>query len=228
MASWGLPAVGENRFSSDHPSRSALVGLLAAALGIRREEAQNQAALGRSVRLAVRQLTPGRLIRDFHTVQVPKRDKKARYATRKDELEGPSDRLNTIISRRDYRCDGLWVVGVTITEQSQWSLEDLKSALRAPRFTLYLGRKSCPLAAPLAPVVVQTDGLKEALCTDFPLFDEGQRRWLAVEGVSDYFWEIEAVDMEPQETRYPEDDVLSRDRWQFRQRAEYHARIKEV
>ena len=43
MASWGDIAVGELRPTFDHPSRSAIVGLLAAALGIRRDE-EEQAA----------------------------------------------------------------------------------------------------------------------------------------------------------------------------------------
>ncbi|WP_295540003.1 CRISPR-associated protein Cas5, partial [Thiolapillus sp.] len=38
LASWGGQAVGQERPSDDHPGRSALLGLLAAALGIRREE----------------------------------------------------------------------------------------------------------------------------------------------------------------------------------------------
>ena len=32
LASWGAPAVGETRPSSDHPGRAALLGLLASAL----------------------------------------------------------------------------------------------------------------------------------------------------------------------------------------------------
>jgi CRISPR system Cascade subunit CasD len=38
MASWGVDAPGEVRHSHELPSRSALLGLLAAALGIRRDE----------------------------------------------------------------------------------------------------------------------------------------------------------------------------------------------
>ncbi len=40
MASWGVDAPGEVRHSHELPSRSALLGLLLAALGIRREEEQ--------------------------------------------------------------------------------------------------------------------------------------------------------------------------------------------
>ncbi|WP_148862250.1 type I-E CRISPR-associated protein Cas5/CasD [Marinobacter fonticola] len=227
MASWGTPAVGEQRPSSDHPGRSALIGLLAAALGIRRDESAAQEALVGSVRFAVKQVAPGRIIRDFHTVQVPKRDKKARYATRKDEMALSGDRLNTIISRREYRCDGLWYIAVTLTGSSDWSLQDLEAALRRPRFTLYLGRKSCPLAVPLAPRIVQADGLRAALADAFPPMVDRQQRWLGLDGTVDYFWEGDAGDIPLQDTRFPEDDVVSRDRWQFRSRPEHHARIRE-
>lgn len=229
LASWGTPAVGEVRPTSDHPGRSALIGIVAAALGIRRDDAAGQQALAESVVFGVKQITPGSFIRDFHTVQVPKRNRNRQYATRKEEMAFSSDRLNTIISRREYRCDGLWYVAVSLTPQSDWSLEDITEALRCPVFTLYLGRKSCPPAAPLAPSIVRNaEGLAEAFSVGFPDFHPSQTRYLGTRGAVDYFWEGEAGDVVVQDTRFPEDDVVSRERWQFRDRAEYHARIKEV
>lgn len=228
LASWGTPAVGESRPSSDHPGRSALLGLLAAALGIERSDSAGQQALAKSVRFAVKQLSPGQVIRDFHTVQVPKRDRKARYATRKDEMAFSSDRLNTIISRREYRCDGLWRVGVVTTDASDWTLQELEAALRQPVFSLYLGRKSCPLAAPLSPQIVKAEGIQQAFNADLPPVHEQQRRWLGLGDMVDYYWEGEAGDVLPQNTRYPEDDVVSRERWQFKGRREHHARVKEA
>ena len=38
MASWGEIAVGENRHTANYPSKSALLGLLGAALGIERDD----------------------------------------------------------------------------------------------------------------------------------------------------------------------------------------------
>lgn len=227
LASWGAPAVGESRPSSDHPTRGALLGLVAASLGIEREDASSQSALSQALRFAVRQITPGGIIRDFHTVQVPKRDKKAQYATRKDELGVGKDKLNTIISRREYRADGLWQVAVSLTPESHWSLEDLEKALREPAFTPYLGRRSCPLAAPLAPQKVQAEGIHEAFSRVSPLIHDYQSRLLGFDGQIDYFWEEHGDDLQVQDTRFPEDDVINRDRWQFRGRAEHHARIKE-
>ncbi|MCU0922944.1 MAG: hypothetical protein MUF16_21925, partial [Burkholderiaceae bacterium] len=41
--------------------------------------------------------------------------------------------------------------------------ETLAQALKQPRFVLYLGRKSCPPAAPLAPRVVDADSAHAAI-----------------------------------------------------------------
>jgi len=229
LASWGTSAVGEARPTSDHPGRSALIGLVAASLGIRRDDTATQQSLADSVVFGVKQTTPGTFIRDFHTIQVPKRNRNRQYLTRKDEMAFLGDRLNTIISRREYRCDGLWYVAIALTPKSDWSLEEISEALRYPVFTPYLGRKSCPLAAPLAPRIVEgVAGLAEAFSVGFPEFCPGQSRWLGVSGTVDYFWEGAAGDVAVQDTRFPEDDVVSRNRWQFRGRAEHHARVKEV
>ncbi len=45
LASWGDIAVGEQRPTTPHPSKSAVLGLIAAALGVRRDEEERQQAL---------------------------------------------------------------------------------------------------------------------------------------------------------------------------------------
>jgi len=169
MASWGQPAVGGDRATHMSPTRSAILGLLGAALGIKREEADRLQALHQSVQVATKQLTPTSLLRDYHTSQVPARNNKYVYRTRKNELlDEPKDKLNTILSTRDYRCDGLWVVALSLTETATVTLDALQSALIRPVFTLYLGRKSCPVSAPLRPLLVVNSELKDALDQDFP------------------------------------------------------------
>jgi len=71
LSSWGEVAVGEYRPSAEYPSQSALQGLLGAALGITRDDNAVQAALRTGYRLAVGVLSQGRLLRDYHTAQVP-------------------------------------------------------------------------------------------------------------------------------------------------------------
>lgn len=227
LASWGAPAVGETRPSSDHPGRAALLGLLAASLGIRRDDGSGQQALASSVRFAVKQHSAGSLMRDYHTVQVPGRDKNARYFTRKDELAVPKNKLNTVLSSREYRQGGLWQVAVLLNEHSGWSLDELEAALRAPVFTPYLGRKACPLAVPLAPQKIQADGLREAFAAVPPHICDQQAHWLHLPDSVDFYWEGDAGDIAVQDTRQPADEVISRERWQFGSRQEHHARLRE-
>ena len=69
IASWGDIAVGVQRPSFDHPSKSAIMGLLAAALGIKRNEEEKHTALVNSYNFAVMINSSGILLRDYHTVQ---------------------------------------------------------------------------------------------------------------------------------------------------------------
>src|SRR5699024_5541266 len=149
------------------PGRSAILGLLAAALGIVRSDETALQQLAASVCVAVKQRSPGTLLRDYHTTQVLPTRRGQRLQMRRDELAGTNQQLQTILSSRDYRCDGLWHVAIWQTERSSVGLTKLADALEKPRFHLYLGRKSCPLAAPLAPVRVEADTLRQALDQPF-------------------------------------------------------------
>ncbi|MDN2565198.1 type I-E CRISPR-associated protein Cas5/CasD [Aquibium sp. A9E412] len=160
VASFGGLAGHERRGSDTWPGRSALIGLLGAALGTRRDDADGQAALA-GLSFAVGALETGAPLRDYHTVQtVPQKYK--RPATRADALRMAADEgnVNTTITLRDYRCGVLYAVAA-------WGggvpLETLQSALERPHYTLYLGRKSCPLSAPLAPQIVAAADPVEAL-----------------------------------------------------------------
>jgi CRISPR system Cascade subunit CasD len=221
MASWGQAAVGGDRPTDRHPSRSAVLGLLSAALGIKRDEDDKLRALGDSVHIAVKHCAPTSLLRDYHTAQVPSHNKKVVHRSRKSELNETG--LNTILSSRDYRCDGLWTIALTATAAAPYSLEQIKSALEKPVFTLYLGRKSCPLAAPLKPQLV-TGRLQEALDTNFPeLMHKGNHTiWLHSGGSATYLWEGDRNALEGEVlTTHPWDEPMSRTRWQFKQRVQY-------
>lgn len=164
LSSWGEVAVGEYRPSAEYPSQSAIHGLLGAALGIDREDNDAQAALRDGYRLAVGVLSQGRLLRDYHTAQVPSRSdlKKRPHATRRDELSLPRTDLKTILSSRDYRQDAAALVAIQAQTNAPYSLAQLADALKKPKFVLYLGRKSCPLDEPLHPRVIDTNTISNA------------------------------------------------------------------
>lgn len=82
-------------------TRSALLGLLAAALGIRRDEEARLNNFNRHYHLAVHALASQDCwLRDYHTVSAPRENKKYRYYTRRDELTLAPDEVGTLISQR--------------------------------------------------------------------------------------------------------------------------------
>ena len=165
LAAWGDVAVGEYRGSRDHPGESALIGLLGAALGVRREDEPAHAALRDGYRFAVGVVATGQLLRDYHTAQVPGRTaiKGRPHRTRRDELSLPKHELNTILSTRDYRQNTACAVAVVALPGAPHPLAALAQALREPCFVLYLGRKCCPPAAPLAPQVTYAESAHAAI-----------------------------------------------------------------
>lgn len=185
LVSFGRAGPLETRGSAPAPTRSALLGLLGAALGLRRSDTAGLQALADAVRFACRVEQPGRLLRDYHTVQTPSQSllKKAPHATRRDELAFPSSDLNTVLSTREYHEDFRATVGVHCADVPL--LRHYAHALAEPGFVLYVGRKACVLSWPLAPHLVEAAHWEAALGQ----FDERRaqeyERWRsAVRGTS--------------------------------------------
>jgi len=157
FASWGEIAVGEMRPSADRPTRSCLIGLIAACCGIRRDSEDALEAL-EGLCVAYRVDDPGLPMHDYQTIQVPRAEKAVRYRTRKDEVSWRrrSD-LETILSSRVYRME---VRATAVLNRSPTaseacpSLVEIARAMDQPAFIPYLGRRSCPLAMPLRPFLV--------------------------------------------------------------------------
>lgn len=149
----------ERRGTLTWPGRSAILGLLGAALGLRRDDAAGFAALD-PLHMAVGVHDEGVPMRDYHTVTTVPSATVRRPDSRPAALRAAGREANTTITLRDYRVDPLCAVAL-------WGvpLEPLAEALRRPVFTLYLGRKSCPLAAPPDPRIVAAGGPLEALVT---------------------------------------------------------------
>lgn len=155
MGAMGELAGHERRGTFAWPGRSAVLGLCAAALGIRRDG--DFSALD-DLGLAVATFDAGEGLRDFHTaVTIPSSVVK-RPQSRAEALRIDAGRSNSTITLRDYRVGSLYGVAL-------WGdgLQALHDALRRPVFTLYLGRKSCPLAAPLDPQLVAAPDAMTAL-----------------------------------------------------------------
>lgn len=232
MAAWGDIAVGEYRPSYERPSKSAIIGMLAAALGIRRNDETAQAELSMAYGMASKSSSLGGLLRDYHTIQRPSAGRDTPYRTRKDEMEWHPERINTTISTRDYRTDSMWAVAIWQRGTSApYTLHAISEALERPVFTLYLGRKSCPLALPLKPQIHQGHSMKEVFAkAEFcdPAFfrmmkDVGFDSLLPQDDqVVLWYWDDDG-DMgmnAPTHQLTRRDLPLSRERWQFTERNE--------
>jgi CRISPR system Cascade subunit CasD len=174
-------------------------------------------------------VAPGRLLRDYHTAQVPGRAslKRRPHRTRRDELSLPKDELNTVLSTRDYRQDAVSIIVLWEKPGASHSLTALQLALRQPKYTLYLGRKACPPALPLSPQVVEASDVRTAfLRAEFPLevglTHDGDGEPLPL---LQLIWGDDAGmgGLLPTLSVPRKDELLSRQRWQFGDRMEHIA-----
>lgn len=233
LGAMGDVAVGERRAGFDRPGRSALLGLIAAALGFDRDDAEGHDALDAAYGLAIRILGRGDLLEDYYTVQAPKARKGRTFATRRDALA--ADDVGTLLSLRDYRTDPISTVALVArsTDDAAPGLAAIAEALRRPHFVTYFGRKSCPLGLPLRPTL----GAFSSLAAGFTAYDDAQtdlerttRRSLKIDAVEAPIYAD--LDLEPLLTPGTEllrrelrrDQPANRWRWQFDLRAELVAR----
>ena len=162
MTAFGDITVGERRSIWNAPSKSAVLGLVAGALGIVRDDAASLGALEVGLGFGVRVDAPGTPLRDYHTAQAPRARKNARWRTRRDEL-ADKDELNTVLSERLYRLEAAATVALWRKAADAPLLEPFGEALTRPHFTPYLGRKACPFGRAPRPQVLEADGLLAAL-----------------------------------------------------------------
>jgi CRISPR system Cascade subunit CasD len=152
MQAWGTHTYEDYRPTNLFPTRSGLVGLLGACLGIERQDIKSRQCLNEGLLLAVRadeQQWRPQIITDYHTVL------EARKVNGK-----PRD--NAILSSREYICDAQYTIAVGL-RNCEIKLGELTKAVRNPFYTPVLGRKSCPLYRPLYETEVEAGSLGEAL-----------------------------------------------------------------
>ena len=216
LGAMGEIAVGERRGSWDRPGRSAVLGLVAACLGLGRDDEAAHGALEAGYGLALRRQRLGPLFVDYHTAQVPPRQRGRRFATRGEELAAGD--LETILSRRDYRSDLLVLAALWQRPVCRWPLEEIETALRTPHYTPYFGRKSCPLMLPLAPRREEAADPNAALAARAASGPAPEREFCRLSDAA--VVTMSAVDARQFELKFDRieirrDAVKSRRRWQF-------------
>ena len=127
LQAWGADSKFETRKTGREPTKSGVIGLLAAALGLRRDEREALLRLT-GLRFGVRVEREGQLLVDYHTAKT--QDQKTSYVT-----------------YRHYLQDAVFLAGLESGDEAL--LRELEAALRHPVYPLYLGRRSCPPTLPL-------------------------------------------------------------------------------
>jgi len=154
MQSWGTTSRFDQRDTGKEPSKSGVIGLLAAALGYDREDWKNVELLTR-LRMGVRHDRPGILKRDYQTAgcALPKEIIRANGTLSDDG----------VVSDRFYLSDACFLVGFEGSDSNL--LQQVHDALLNPKWPLALGRKSYVPSEPvwLPDGLRRNEDLKEAL-----------------------------------------------------------------
>ncbi|HEX6498467.1 MAG TPA: type I-E CRISPR-associated protein Cas5/CasD [Micromonosporaceae bacterium] len=142
LQSWGSSSRFARRGTEIAPTKSGVIGLLAAAKGVRRTEPLTE-MLG--LEFGVRLDQPGQILREFQTAR---------------SLDG---RTSAPLTYRFYLSDAAFLAAVGGDRELLYGLAE---ALDRPRFPLYLGRRSCP---PVGPINLGVhDGTVDDALTSWP------------------------------------------------------------
>lgn len=136
LQAWGTSSHFETRNTDYYPSKSGIIGILAASLGYQRCEDTKIQKLN-MLDFAVRIDQTGRLLRDFHTA--------AKYKQPANGCNGSVKLDMTYTTYRYYMEDSVFVVALSHADD-QW-IDQIIYALKHPCFAPYMGRRSCPLSA---------------------------------------------------------------------------------
>jgi CRISPR system Cascade subunit CasD len=148
LSSYGTDTAFTRRDTQPHPTRSALIGMFAAAAGRPRHQALDPLDLPGNPRytdlsLTIRADTPGTPHTDFHTTGGARsRHEQLRTSKGGRRQEGKT----THVSRRHYLADACFTVAV---QGPAALIAYLAHTLEHPVFAPYLGRRACVLDEPL-------------------------------------------------------------------------------
>lgn len=168
LQAWGDVAVDRVRPTRAFPSCSALAGLLANALGWTYRDGERTTALQDSLRYAIREDRPAERQQDYHTADLGRIGSEG-WTRWGIERRGGQFSDGTHILNKVYLADASFLVALTLRDASAVALDQLEDALKRPARPLFLGRKCCPPALPLAEGRVHAENAFEALrCAPLP------------------------------------------------------------
>ena len=160
LQSWGFSSRFQRRTTGLHPTKSGIIGLVAAAMGLAKGSPEERAMLPELAKLKMssiaipRQQTnawtgettelAAQRLEDFHTVGGGYDKKTQPQFIPRKASGGPSD--NPTVSRRQYLLEARFGV---ILAGERALLERVVVALQDPVWGVWFGRKNCIPAAPI-------------------------------------------------------------------------------
>lgn len=156
MQSWGTRTHTSDRPTGLEPTKSGVVGLCAAALGIKRGEPLDHLT---ALTMGVRVDREGHLERDFQTVHPHPYVGDTHLSTKVGAggLQGVTGVDGAKLRETWYLADAVFIVALTGAREV---VEEVAAALQRPHFPLSLGRAAYPPARPpLLGVTSRTDPL---------------------------------------------------------------------
>jgi len=186
LQSWGFASRFQRRTTGLFPTKSGVIGLVCAAMGLAKGSAQESEKLPQLAALVLtvwqfpRRAMPVRSepllvqrLEDFHTVLNTRRAKGGMNP-------------DPVITRRQYLLEARF--GMRLTG-SAVLLEEVAAALRDPSWGVWLGRKSCVPAAPLhlrPPCLSEADAWQALLSAAGLSSDTPSNQFPKVEEVVDF------------------------------------------
>lgn len=154
LQAWGSSSKFNIRTTEREPTKSGIIGMIAAAMGFQRNAPMPMLETLSSLRFGVRVDREGKLLRDFHMVHEQKQGK---------------GKVDSHLTERYYFSDAVFLVALETKDAAL--LQKVADALKHPVYPLFLGRRSCP---PTLPVVlgVRDSALREALLKEPALVEK--------------------------------------------------------
>ena len=154
MQAWGASSKYQYRETNNFPTKSGIIGMIAAAMGIDKHCPNEEkfiaplAELGFTAIHLPKKHSPTTRLMDFHTVG----GGYDKNASLREKMSIPPKAtgapFGTVITRRSYLTDGSFAI---LLEGDKDTLHSIAKALTNPVWGIWFGRKTCLPATPLTP-----------------------------------------------------------------------------
>lgn len=142
LQSWGDTGVYGTRKTLHIPTKSAVIGMIAGALGRKRGESLEDL---RELKMGIRVDQQGSIFTDFQTAEsVSKEDLLKVWTLTTGQEKYPvklSDKTEKYIARKEYLTDAIFLV--VLSHNSKEFLNEIATALKNPIYPVHFGRRNC-------------------------------------------------------------------------------------